>query len=163
MEQTKANENLSQWFNLDEQKPWEPGVYEVDGDFLFGGRKTESGAFLAAYFDGIGFGFVACVDDVQENSEFTIDRVENRFKHGVYNSLVTRWRGLASDPSAKPKARGNRKVTRYVVMESLLVNDRAVASFEKRKVADAYLKMNPGCPMLPNYIKKIRFRTPEAD
>lgn len=148
------DENLSQWFNLDEQKPWDPGVYEVEFKSIFDGANR----IAKSFFDGEKFNFLS-----HEMYGFSAEKAFEKRKCCGGGRLVFRWRGLASDPNAKPKARGNRKVTRYVVMESLLVNDRAVASFEKRKAADAYLKMNPGWPMLPNYIKKIRFRTPEAD
>lgn len=139
MEQTKATENLSQWFNLDEQKPRESGVYEVDEDSF--------GKWFS-YWDGKKFGYL--VRDVNE-------AIEEFSLHTDF--VVEKWRGLASGPSAKPKpkARGNRRVTRYVVMDD--IERKPVASFATKKAAENYEESM----MVFSSIEKIRFRTPEAD
>lgn len=76
-----------------------------------------------------------------------------------YHSKGFKWRGLSSDPSAKPKqkARGNRRVTRYVVMDD--IERKPVASFATKKAAENYEESM----MVFSSIEKIRFRTPEAD
>lgn len=141
MEQTKATENLSQWFNLDEQTPWEPGVYEVDED--------SSGKWFS-YWDGKKFGYL--VMDVNE-------AIEEFSLHTDF--VVEKWRGLDSDPSAKPKARGNRRVTRYVVISASVVDSwkEPLAVFSSLKNVRLY---SEACD-IPVRVKKIRFRTPEAD
>lgn len=139
------DKELSKWFDINEQKPWETGVYEVDED---------SYGKWFSYWDGKKFGYLTM--DVNESiKEFSLDT----------SFVVEKWRGLASDPSAKPKpkARGNRKVTRYVVMQKAnYASDYPLASFDDCNFADAYIASNKKSARLPMYIQKIRFRTPEA-
>lgn len=138
MEQTKETENLSQWFNLAEQTPWEPGVYEVDEDSF--------GKWFS-YWDGKKFGYL--VMDVNE-------AIEEFSLHTDF--VVEKWRGLASDPSAKPKpkARDNRKVTRYVCVYGVFNNPCAV--FNTKKEAEKHVNSGKSWGYT-----KIRFRTREAD
>lgn len=156
MEKTKAAENLSQWFRLDEQKPWEPGVYEV----LLGNEQSiEYDQQLSdwyAIWDGNKFLYASST----VNGAF--------LNAGAKDDLcftITRWRGLASYPSAKPKARGNRKVTRYVVMTSFTSAGYGlpIAVFEDKALADAYVQKEKFMHFYPLEVKNIRFRTPEAD
>ena len=143
MEQTKAAENLSQWFNLAEQKPWQPGVYEVDEDSF--------GKWFS-YWDGKKFGYL--VMDVNE-------AIEEFSLHTDF--VVEKWRGLSSDPNAKPKpkARGNRKVTRYVVMKK---SDPPSPVATYLTWMHAVRKSNELTISTPHryYVVKVRFRSQEA-
>lgn len=143
MEQKKATENLSQWFNLDDQKPWEPGVYEVE---IKGYTRDKDSAY--SFWDGMKF-YQPCIigfKHVEESKTWAVTSA-----HRIY-----KWRGLASDPSAKPKARGNRRVTRYVVR-----------SYDKQKVFASFVNVDNARVYADSIneqvrITKIRFRTPEA-
>lgn len=133
------DKELSQWFDINEQKPWEPGVYEVDEDSF--------GKWFS-YWDGKNFGYLAM--DVNEAiDEFSLHT----------NFVVEKWRGLSSDQSAKPKPKpkGNRKVTRYVVMDPNYSLPTPVATYACKENAQERKQEIPG-----GYILKIRFRTPEA-
>lgn len=102
MEQTKSANHLSQWFNPAEQQPWGPGVYEVQcSDGL---RFSE--------WNGEKWGLTT------KDKCFACDWRSFSGRHTETACEIYAWRGLSSDPNAKPKpkARGNRKVTRYVVM-----------------------------------------------
>lgn len=75
---------LSQWFNLSEQKPWEPGVYEI-----------KSGTrWFYSFWDGCAFhaGWVS-VSRAYNNRN-------HRFGGGDY---YPEWRGLSYDPSLPKK------------------------------------------------------------
>ena len=146
-------QNLSQWFDLAEQKPWEVGVYEVDGDTLAGRRSSEDGDFLAAYFDGIDFGFIACVSP--GSGTFSIQSAKDNFTSGSYNTNIQRWRGLSINPEVKKKPQNKRK-TMYVVIDRGGVVDTPVAAFFDAKNAQEYSER-----LAYPRIKKIRFRTPE--
>ena len=130
------DKELSQWFDINEEKPWEPGVYEVDEDSF--------GKWFS-YWDGKKFGYLtmdvnAAIEEFSSHTDFVVEK----------------WRGLASDPSAKPKPKGNRKVTRYVVRS--YDKQKVFASFENVDNARLYADgINE-----PVSITKIRFRTPEA-
>lgn len=139
-------ENLSQWFSLDEQKPWEPGVYEVQYHY---------GQIGCAYFNGKEFAYGWVIGSREENMQSAL-RSANRLD--CYQPIS--WRGLSSDPSAKPKARGNRRVTRYVVISASVVDrwKEPLAVFSSLKNVRLYAE---ACDM-PLRVKKIRFRTPEA-
>ena len=137
------DENLSQWFNLDEQKPWEPGVYEV---------QYQYGPIGCAYFNGKEFAYGWVIGSREENMQSAL-RSANR--PDCYQPIS--WRGLSSDPSAKPKARGNRKVTRYVVMDKRHI-DTPLGVFSCPVVA-----ANHAAKFKWAEVEKIRFRTPEAD
>ena len=145
MEKTQTAENLSQWFNLAEQKPWEPGVYEVQRkDYDYSGQFS---LFKNGKFHEVG-----------ANGPNSANIWAKSF--GVGDGCdVVKWRGLASDPNAKPKpkALGNRRVTRYVVRS--LDCKHLFASFKSVDVARNYAEnINE-----PVRITKIRFRSPEAD
>lgn len=131
---------LSPWFDLDEQKPWTQGVYEVQ-------IMEEIGKF--SYWCGKEFHWVGG----------SVEYAQSRFDMGERKGLgefVSKWRGLSSAPSPKPKPRGNPKVARYVVMSFL--GSCPVASFENKKAALAYSE----AVNFPVRVKKIRFRSPEA-
>lgn len=142
MEQTQATENLSQWFNLAEQTPWEPGVYEVEYEGL-------TRAYYS-WFNG----------DQFQSGWHTKDAAQReKYMSSPLDLVPKKWRGLASDPSAKPKpkARGNRKVTRYVVR-----------SYDKQKVFASFVNVDNARVYADSIneqvrITRIRFRTPEAD
>jgi hypothetical protein len=140
-----TTQNLTDWFNLSEQKPWEPGAYEVD---LGGGPDKDF-----SYWDGSDWGFISQSPLHAESRD-----------EGYTNCTVLRWRGLSSDPNAKPapepkpKARGNRRVTRYVVMDPNYSLPTPVGTYGCKENAQERKQSIPGA-----YILKIRFRTPEAD
>lgn len=142
-----TTQNLTDWFNLDEQKPWEPGVYEVETESLHNGYS---------YWDGGIFNWVG------NNIEYAIGAFERGDRGGSGRGTI-RWRGLSSAPSAKPapepkpKARGNRKVTRYVVMDREKLFPMPAAVFKSKKLADAYAEKMPW-----SKVERVRFRTPEA-
>jgi hypothetical protein len=138
MEKTKATENLSQWFSLSEQKPWVPGVYEVREEFDIGTNQK-----WYSYWNGKKFMYYT---HISEHDAF-------EKKSHATGCITTHWRGLSSDPSAKPKARGNRKVTRYVVT---LFGD-VVATYENKRNAYLHANRNPS-----SRVQKLRFRSPEA-
>lgn len=81
-------QELSQWFNLSEQKPWADGVYEVhraNHDY-----RGQYSLFKSGCFHEVG---VTDVDSAIYWAEKCCigDGVD-----------VVRWRGLSSDPSQKP-------------------------------------------------------------
>lgn len=146
MEQTQATENLSQWFSLDEQKPWEPGVYEV-------ACKYGSGRNYFSYWCGVGFhGGWGSVERAIENKNKSIE------------PAYQKWRGLASDPNAKPKARGNRKVTRWLHFTGMLGSDliHKIHGVYKTKKEAEIARDKRNSHGWRSAIQKIRFRTPEA-
>ncbi len=75
----------STWFALAEQKPWEPGVYEVDGPFLGSGP-------LFSLWDGSSFGILA-----RSREAAAIGRGADGCAHSV-----TSWRGIVP-PSRLPR------------------------------------------------------------
>lgn len=137
------DQELTGWFDLSEQKPWEPGVYEVNS-FL--------GGDVYSYWDGEKFKYIAMSKEKaflgRHSQTF---RIESEIK----------WRGLSSDPNAKPKPKrsGNPKVTRYVVMHKNRFGEfkGALAVFESADLAREYANM----ARIPVRIQKIRFRSPE--
>lgn len=147
--------NLSQWFDLAEQKPWEVGVYEVDEDSLVGRRSSEDGDFLAAYFDGIDFGFIACV--TKGSGTFSVQRAKDNFTSGSYNTNIQRWRGLSTNPEVKKK-QVNKRVTRHIVVKwnEWGGSNSIVGSYENPKIAQAHADRLPTA-----HVKTIRFLTPE--
>lgn len=143
-------QELSQWFNLSEQKPWQVGVYELKG----GGVESSY-----SWFNGVNFMYTW-------DASFGIEQAfDSRFDNDQPSWFpeITHWRGLSSCPSKpapSPKPRGNRRVTRYVVTESKSIYYRTpVAVFDEKPTAQEYLKQNPKKFLR---IEPIRFRTPEA-
>lgn len=131
-------QELSQWFNLSEQKPWQVGVYEVSNGLYF------SPAYSA--WDGASW-------------SFTCNSVESAILNRSLSTKdkIIKWRGLSSAPSAPShKPRGNRRVTRYVLM---LDSDPIMVGNSMDEVRD-YLKRSPNTWWTT--VKTIRFRTPEA-
>lgn len=138
--------NLSQWFDLAEQKPWEVGVYEVE--LRLKSNPTKPIAQISewfSYFDGYEFKTACC----------SVNRAEdNSGESEEFDIFVVKWRGLSTNPDLKKK-QGNKRVTRYVVMD-LSGMDKPSAVFEKLDNALKYSeKLN-----WPR-ITKIRFRTSE--
>lgn len=135
------DKELSQWFDINEQKPWEPGVYEVSSS------RSWSPLTYSSYW---------CGEKFHGEWGFPEEALENKDHPG--DGCGAKWRGLASDPSAKPKpkARGNRKVTRYVVMDKTQI-DTPLGVFSCPVVA-----ANHAAKFKWAEVEKIRFRTPEA-
>lgn len=132
-----SEDQLTGWFDVEKQKPWEPGVYVVDEDSL--------GTWYA-YWNGESFGrLYLCPYDAKNR----------RNRHT--NFVVTKWRGLSKKPNAKPKRSGNKRKVMYVVC---CQRPRCtLAGFAKKENAQKYAEhLN-----FPVYITKIRFRTPEQD
>ena len=142
---------VTQWFELSQQKPWEPGVYECMLEHL--GSRV-----LFGYFDGQSF----------VRFEHDIDRLLDRKHKGTFASCV-KWRGLASSPSAPKKRAGNKRKTAYLLNVSRInhgIAPRVVAVFSSAKVANsqlekelALMKSQDGATA---WLTHIRFRTPEA-
>lgn len=141
---------MSQWFDLSVQKPWQEGVYLV---------KTESGHKYWSFWDGKEFGW-GCVEKDSEN----LSR-----RGGDLVGSFAKWRGLSSDPSPKPKRKGNPRVTRYVVAGTVGPYSSDIDSkciygcFDCYQVADGFAKKirNKG-DITARVFPSKRFRTPEA-
>ena len=123
--------NLSQWFQLSEQKPWEVGVYIV--------YETNNAPWYS-YWNGKKFGYL--VRDV--------DKAENHSKFPT-NFIFSEWRGLSTNPEVKKKE--NKRKTMYVVMKA--ISNSPVASFSNVNDARDYA----GIVNFPVRIRRIRFRT----
>lgn len=86
---------LSQWFNLSEQKPWQPGVYPVTI-----ASKDHAGSFYSfnrswyAYWDG--FKFSRSSESFKSASKYSWLEEDSWI-------LVYEWRGLSYDPSLPNK------------------------------------------------------------
>ncbi len=139
------DKELSQWFDINVQKPWEPGVYEV---------QYKNGSIGCAYFNGNEFTYGWVIGSREENI-----KDEFRSANECDSDQPISWRGLASNhaATAKPKPKGNRKVTRYVVMDPNYSLPTPVATYACKENAQERKQAIPG-----GYILKIRFRTPEA-
>ena len=134
------DKELSQWFDINEQKPWELGVYKVP--CRYGSEET-----YFSYWCGIVFhGGWNTVEIAIQQKKYSI---EPRYKE---------WRGLSTNPTAKPKPKpkGNHKVTRYVVMDKTQI-DTPLGVFSCPVVA-----ANHAAKFKWAEVEKIRFRTPEA-
>ena len=136
------DKELSQWFDINVQEPWEPGVYEVPG--IYGAEET-----YFSYWCGIGF----------HGGRNTVEIAIQQKKYSSIEPRYKKWRGLSTNPTAKPKPKpkGNRKVTRYVVMDPNYSLPTPVGTYACKENAQERKQAIPG-----GYILKIRFRTPEA-
>lgn len=130
-----SEQNLSQWFDLAEQKPWEVGVYEAKYDGLdkiyyswFNGEQFQSGWYS------------------KQKAK------ENKNMPSGLGLVPEKWRGLSTNPEVKKKTSGNRKVTRYVVTEHAY----AVGVYEVEKNARKHAER-----IECGHVQTIRFRTPE--
>lgn len=137
-ERKMDEQNLSQWFDLAEQKPWEVGVYEVQSKHL----PKELGMY--SFFDGHVFRYIKR----DANSAFN-------YRADTTYAEIVRWRGLSTNPEVKKKPQNNRK-TMYVVIDRGGVVDTPVAAFFDAKNAQEYSER-----LAYPRIKRIRFRTPE--
>ena len=140
--------NLSQWFLLSEQTPWEVGVYEVQVSHL---KKADG---MLSFFDGRIFRYIKNDVDSAFNAreEYT-------------SAQVTHWRGLSTNPEVKKKPRNQRKQF-VIVMKAAGENlelRHPVGVFEDEKNADAFLEIHQKrCPKFYYYKSWTpRFRTPE--
>lgn len=125
--------NLSPWFLLSEQTPWEVGVYEV---------RDSWGSRWMCRWDGEKF--LAQARNVE---------TANLQTHPP-TICILHWRGLSTDPEVK-KNPVNKRKTMYVVMDCSRI-DNPAAVFTRKKNAQEYAD-RISWPR----IKKIRFRTPE--
>lgn len=143
-----SEDQLTGWFDVETQKPWEPGLYQVKVEHM----PEEDGLF--SFFNGVSFKWISK----------SIDRAyEDRCL--ATGAVVTKWRGLSRNHNAKPKRSGNRKVTRYVVTECLSATGYGMplATFRIKKNAQAYIEAESKMRFHNLRIDKIRFRTPEQD
>lgn len=144
--------NLSQWFDLAEQKPWKVGVYQVEG-VLWPSEDCWS------YFDGKGFNYKSYTS---AGHAFSMrERVGSGHR-------VKKWRGLSTNPEVKKREKiMNKQKTMYAVIPYDKDEEyRPVAVFENKEVAEKraeYLSKNQkGCFNSIKYmVHAIRFRTPE--
>ena len=130
-------QNLSQWFDLAEQKPWEVGVYEAKYDGLdkiyyswFNGEQFQSGWYS------------------KQKAK------ENKNMPSGLGLVPEKWRGLSTSPEVKKKPQNKRK-TMYVVMNAV-TNNPTASFFSVNSARDYAETVN-----FPVRVKKIRFRTPE--
>ena len=137
------DKELSQWFDINVQKPWEPGVYEVREECDIGKNQK-----WYSYWNGKKFMYYTHISEQ--------DAFEEKSK--PTGCITSHWRGLASNLSAKPKPKqkGNHKVTRYVVMDKTQI-DTPLGVFSCPVVA-----ANHAAKFKWAEVEKIRFRTPEA-
>lgn len=127
-----SEQNLSQWFDLAKQKPWEVGVYEVEDSW-------------------------GCIWMCRWNSEKFLAQAKavgmaNLQTHPA-TIFIVKWRGLSTNPEVKKKE--NKRKTMYVVMKA--ISNSPVASFSNVNAARDYA----GRVNFPVRIRRIRFRTPE--
>lgn len=144
---TYTEDQLTGWFYVEVQKPWEPGVYLV---------KSNQNKFVAGcYWHGDRWGNAALLDD--ENQAI---QAASRWKDhliGSWESEIKQWRGLNHNPSAPPKlkSKGNKRKTMYVVVS--LWTSHPQAAFNDVDNARNYAEQVD----YPVRIRRIRFRTPE--
>lgn len=147
--------NLSQWFDLAEQKPWEVGVYEVQrADYDYAGQ-------FSLFKNG-------CFHEVGVNGPDSA--VYWAEEGGIGDGCdVVLWRGLSTNPEVKKREKiMNKQKTMYAVIPYDKDEEyRPVAVFENKEVAEKraeYLsKTHKGCFNSIKYmVHAIRFRTPEA-
>lgn len=135
--------NLSQWFDLAEQTPWEVGVYELTGNASW---------HCYAYWDGQSFSY-AWTSEIVGSRQLAYES-RNQKNQVHWFSRMKKWRGLSTDPEVK-KNPVNKRKTMYVVMDCSRI-DNPAAVFTRKKNAQEYAD-RISWPR----IKKIRFRTPE--
>lgn len=136
--------NLSQWFDLEEQKPWEVGVYELSGDASWN---------CYAYWDGKSFSY-AWTTEISD----ALDRAygyRNDKSQVCWFYKMKKWRSLSTNPEVKNKQR-NKRVTRHVVINRGGFIDKPVAVFSSKELAEEYASK-----LFAATAKTIRFRTPE--
>lgn len=137
---TYTEDQLTGWIDVEKQKPWEHGVYEVMYEY-----HELSPTY--SWWNGEEWGFLSHTAELAK--EFG-NRCPTR--HSVY-----KWRGLSQNPNAKPKRSGNKRKVMYVVCCQRTRCTQAV--FANKENAQEYAEhLN-----FPVYITKIRFRTPEHD
>lgn len=132
-----SEQNLSQWFLLSEQTPWEVGVYEVNSGNEWN-HITYSSYWCGSKFHG-GWGFP---EEAYENKDHPGD------------GSGSKWRGLSTSPEVKKKPQNKRK-TMYVVMNAV-TNNPTASFFSVNSARDYAETVN-----FPVRVKKIRFRTTE--
>lgn len=81
-----AENELSEWFDLSEQKPWELGVYEVNAWVAFDGE-------MHSYWDGKKFNAVSFTGPERAYQMRWLPPLQG----------VSRWRGLSYDPALPKK------------------------------------------------------------
>lgn len=135
---TYSEDQLTGWFDIEKQKPWETGVYRVKVEHM---PERDD---LFSFFNGVEFKWIS-------------PRLDSAYKKRDMetNAVVTKWRGLSQNPNAKPKRSGNKRKVMYVVAHK--ATRCAEAVFSKKKNAQEYAKHLT----FSVYITKIRFRTPE--
>lgn len=87
---TYTDSDLTQWFNLSEQKPWEPGVYAVTMGTDCGKEWSSQFGEWFAWFDGHKF---------MRASRSLIAAYDQRDKLELDCACVMKWSGLNYDPS----------------------------------------------------------------
>ena len=142
-----SEQNLSQWFDLTEQKPWEVGVYEFKAIDRWGDPLKRP---YYSWWDGKEF-HGGWDDPVMayENKSYT--------ELGFYSA--THWRGLSTNPEVKKKHGGNKKVTRHIVymkIDGCALMSKIFGIYESLAEAKKKQAMHRR-----SSLKTIRFRTPE--
>lgn len=142
-----TEDQMTGWYHLSEQTPWEVGVYEV---------QYPSGVKGCAYFNGNDFACGWVIGTLEQNIQNAL--VDMNEKECVQ---PIKWRGLNHNPDApvKPKSNGNKRKVMYVVIDANRFGSfrGALAAFDNLKNAQEYAEYATGYVR----IQKIRFRTPE--
>lgn len=154
MEYTK--DQLTEWFDIEKQKPWEIGVYEI---------MYQTNLLAAAYFDGEIFknGYTDAFPQCRRIDLAYSNRV--KFEHDYLR--VTRWRGLNFNPNAptNPAKKANKRKQCIVVMRTDgWIDPIPLACFDNEKHADAFIAWHAPRSKSEILYKTWtkRFRTPEA-
>lgn len=129
------DQELTGWF-VNGEKPVRDGVYQTTNGPWLGYQKFQAGKW---------YGWYETPKDAAASKHIIREACQN-----------DQWRGLSSDPNAKPKPKrsGNPKVTRYVVI--YVMKGEPVASFHTRDAAVDYAER-----MAWPRIKRVRQRSPE--
>lgn len=148
--------DLTPWFVLSEQEPWEAGVYEV---FV----SHDSSCFT--YWDGLKFNYAWT--DFFGDAAIGYAHDSKRSQRQVHWFPENpKWRGLSTNPE-KPKRVEKKQKTMHIAMQHQVgFRSSALGSFESKKLAekcaDWHRKNIEFAFHKATYtVQTIRFRTPE--
>lgn len=145
-----TEDQLTEWFDFEKNKPTEVGVYEV--------QNTHCQWTNYSYWDGRKFKYLTKKEELP-------DSAFNK-RHSPTGATIKEWRGLSSPPAAPKKRAGNKRKTMYVVIGQHIMDFKSKpdSSFSSKKHAEErakYLKKIAD-EHFEVWIEKIRFLTPEA-
>lgn len=148
-----TEDQFTEWFDIEKQKPWAPGVYEVAI-----GMEDALGRF--SYWNGKEFNWCTCQG---------VDKAFSmKYMLGA-GAAVQFWRGLNFNPQTlknPTKKKGNKRKTMWLIYERFNFSGSktlcAIGSTRKEAVA---IKKQRDSLRYAGYsfiIEPLRFRTPEA-